>query len=81
MERTLAVETKQKERLEALSFQKDKEVEKSNTSKLFQGHTTTPSAILDEEDAQRKVLLDAMVRESTASNGPVIKVLTNVHGI
>ena len=80
LEKTLLVDKKRQLRLESLSSQKNKEVEEDNTKQLFQGHTTTPSVVLDQEDAQRKVLLDAMIRESNQSNGPVVKVLTNVHG-
>ena len=80
LERTLQVEMKQKKRMEALNVQKNKEVEERNRQQLFEGQTSTPSTILDQEDANRKVLLDAMIRDSTPSNGPVVKVLTNVHG-
>ena len=80
LERTLIVENKQRNRLEALSLQKQKKNEEDDRKQLLDGHTTTPPAILDQEDAQRKVLVEAMIRESTPSNGPVVKVLTNVHG-
>ena len=80
LERTLIVEEKQKKRLQALALQKQQENEDFQRRQLFEGHTTTPTTVLEQEEAQRKELLDTMVRESTHSNGTVVKVLTNLHG-
>ena len=80
LERTLLVEEKQKKRLQSLAIQNEKEHEEANTKQLFEGHTTTTPTILQQEDVKRKELLDTMIRESTPSNGPVVKVLTSVHG-
>ena len=80
LERTLQVEQKQKKRLEAIAIQKQQQMEEANRRQLLEGHSTSSAAVLDQEDAQRKELVDAMIRESTPSNASVVKVLTNVHG-
>ena len=79
LERTLLVEQKQKKRLEVIALQKQQQMEESNRRKMFEGKVTTTPTALDEEEAQRKDLVDTMIKDCT-SNSPVVKVLTNVHG-
>ena len=79
LEKTLILEEKQKRRLQDLSLEKHKETEEARRMQLYEGNPAS-IAILDEEDTQRKLLVDSMVRNSTTSNGPVVKVLTNVQG-
>ena len=55
-------------------------MEEANRKQLLEGQVTTTASALDLEEAQRKELVDTMVRESAPSNAPVVKVLTNVHG-
>ena len=80
LERTLMVEEKQKQRLQALALQKEKEIEESKRRQLFEAHTSTSAAMMDQEDAHRKELVDTMIKDSTPSNAPIVKVLTNVNG-
>lgn len=81
LERTLAVEEKQKKRFEQMIKEKEKEKEEALRRQLYEGSTASmsSSSILDKEDDQRKALMDALVRESS-SNAPVVKVLTNIQG-
>lgn len=83
LEKTLEVEEKQKKRLLDLTLQKEKELEKAHQNKLFEGNYSTNASVLDEEENQRKQLIDAMVsnNSNTSSNGPVVRVLTNIQGI
>lgn len=78
LERTLAIEEKQKKRQMEFALMKHQEKEKNQNINLYEGASC--SSLLDEEDAQRKKLLDNMVQNSTNSNGPIVKVLTNVQG-
>ena len=57
-------------------------MEDADRKKLLQenSNNSNVSSILDLEDIQRKELVDTMVKTSTPSNGPVVKVLTNVQG-
>ena len=80
LERTLMVEEKQKQRLKALALQKERDIEECNRRQLYEGHSTTSAAKMDQEDTYRKELLDDMVKDATPSNAPIVKVLTNVHG-
>ena len=80
LERTVLVEEKQKNRLKAIALEKEREIAQSKKRQLLEGHAPTSAAMLDEEDNNRRELLDAMNRDSNPSNGPVVKVLSNVHG-
>ena len=80
LERTVIVEQKQKQRLEALALEQQQQIENAKKRQLFEGHATTSTPILDQEDAHRKELVDTMVRECSSSQGPIVKVLTNVNG-
>ena len=79
LEKTLAVEEKQKKRKLDLAIQKKREDEESSKEQLHQIPPTTQS-LLDQEVSHRKSLVDAMVRESSPSNAPVVKVLSNITG-
>lgn len=79
LERTLAVEEKRRKRLLELSLAQQKEREKAQRLELIEGNPTSNS-LLNQEDTQRKQLVDNMVQNSSPSNGPIVKVLTNVQG-
>ena len=80
MEKAREVEVKQRQRLQNISMQRQSLIEQTNRLRLFEENNTTAASILDQEDAQRKQLVDVMVRESTPSNAPVVRVLTNIQG-
>lgn len=82
LQKTLQVEEKQKKRLMDLSVQNQKEIEISQRKQLYDGYlnSTTTTSMLDQEEAERKLLVDEMVRTSTPSNAPTVRVLTNLQG-
>lgn len=80
LEKTLLVEEKQRKRLQEIAMQNRKEKEADITNQLYEGSTTTANSILDQEEAQRKELMDSLVRDSTP-DAPVVKVLNNVQGM
>ena len=80
LEKSLAVELRQKKRLLDICVEKQRGEEESERQKLYEGNSSTAS-LLDQEDAQRKELFDAMVQKTTLSIEPVVKVLSNVQGI
>ena len=80
LEKSLQVEQRQKKRLEDLSKQQEKEREEASRRELYDGNKNTTLSNINEEEDQRKELVDAMIRHANPSNGPVVKVLTNVHG-
>ena len=75
------MEQKQKKRLNDIALQKEREIGESAKRQLYEGNTTTPDSLLHHEEAIRKQLMDEMIQHSTPSDGPTIKVLTNVQGI
>lgn len=80
--KTLLVEERQKKRLQELSMKEQKESEEANRRQLFEGtNPNTPPSILDQEEANRKELMTEMIRHSSPSDGPAIKVLNNIQGI
>lgn len=79
LEKTLALEQKQNSRLEDMIKQKEKEREQAMRQQLYEGSSPTTTSILNLEDAQRKGLMDALIRDSTP-NAPVVKVLNNIQG-
>ena len=52
---------------------------KKNDEMLLPEGNSASSSMLDQEDAQRKNLVDNMVQNPN-SNGPIVKVLSNVQG-
>lgn len=80
MQKTFAVEEKQKKRLLEISLQTEKNMEQANQTRLYEG-TTTNDSVLNQEEAHRKELVDAMVQSTTPATAPVVKVLNNVQGI
>ena len=79
LQKSLAVEQKQKQRLFELSNNKKKELEEANRKRLYEVNCATTS-ILDQEDSHRKELVENMVQNSATSLTPVVKVMTNVQG-
>ena len=79
LQRTLSVEEKQKKRLQDLTTLEKKENEQAQRLKMYEGFTSTNST-LDQEEAHRKELVDDMIKHSTPSNTPTVKVLTNLQG-
>ena len=65
-----------------MAEQMKKEKEEATKRQLYEGSTASMSSsiTLDQEDAQRKGLMDALIRDATP-NAPVVKVLTNIQGI
>ena len=82
LQRTLLLEERQNKRLIELSTQKEKEIENDQRKQMYEGYTNSTTTIskLDQEEAQRKLLVDEMVKTSTPSNAPTVKVLTNLQG-
>lgn len=82
MQRTYELEEKQRQRLLDISLQKKKELEQAQRSNMYDGYSnsTTTDSMLDQEEANRKTLVDEMVKNSTPSNAPIVKVLTNLQG-
>lgn len=80
LEKTVVLENRQKKRMLDISIQKQKELEDSKSLALYEGTFSSSNSILEQEEAVRKELLDVMVT-NPGSNGPVVKVLTNVQGI
>ena len=69
LSKTLEVEQKQKKRLIEIGIEKENNIEVPNKN-----------SILEEEEAQRKSLMDALLRTDTPSTGSVVKILTNIQG-
>ena len=81
LEKMVELENKQKQRLWDISVQREKDLERDNVTKLYEGtQNPTTSSILDQEEAHAKDLVAAMVSTKTTSNGPIVKVLSNVQG-
>lgn len=80
LDKNLALEQRQKKRMHDLSAQKQKEMEQAHTMSLYEGTHNTTQSMLEQEESTAKQLVDAMAETSTPSNGPVVKVLTNVQG-
>ena len=80
LNKTLEVEERQKKRLLEISLKKKKELEEGQMKELFDGFNTTTTSILDQEDAHSKKLVEVMAQNTTPSNGPIVRVVTNVQG-
>ena len=80
MQKTLAVEEKQKKRLMEASIQKEQELQQANIMQLFEGNSTADS-VLNQEEAHRKQLVDHMLKNTSPSIAPVVKVVNNVQGM
>lgn len=79
LEKTLAIEERQNKRRLELSQEKEKEQDESSSQQLCGIHPSTQT-VLDQEEALRKKLVDSMVQNTSSSNTPVVKVLTNLQG-
>lgn len=77
-EKTAALEEKQRRRL--MESSSNRQQAKSDDVRLPEASAESNS-LLDQEDAHRKLVVDNMVQNCSASNGPVVKVLVNVQGI
>lgn len=80
LQKSREVEEKQRQRLHNISKQRESLNAEKNRLRLFEENNTTAASILDQEDAIRKQLVDAMVKETNPSNAPVVRVLTNIQG-
>lgn len=82
LQKTLEVEERQRKRLEDIKIKMENDFEETQRRSLYEGYTTctTAASIMDQEDADRRQLMEEMVRHSTPSNAPTVKVLTNVQG-
>ena len=77
LEKTLAVERRQQQRLSQISIEK----EKARSAELLEGGSSsyTSSATLELEERNRKELVDAMLN-SSSSNVPIVKNICNIQG-
>ena len=80
LEKSLSLEEKQKKRIQQISIQKEKDVEAEKILKLYDGTGNTPGSLLDQEEAQRKQLVDTMIKNETPATAPVVRVMTNLQG-
>lgn len=80
LQRCLEVEEKQRKRLLEISNNKKKEMEEVKQNQIYDNNSTSTTEMLDQEDAIRKTLVEEMVKTSTPSNAPIVKVLTNLQG-
>ena len=82
LEKNVALEQRQRQRKLDISIQKQKDLEEARSLALYEGTFNSSTSVLEQEEAVRKELVDAMVSttSSSPSNGPVVKVLTNVQG-
>lgn len=78
LQKTAMVEEKQKKRISELQAQKHKQVEHEKILNLLGSGTS--SSILEQEDNQRKMLVDSMFKSATPSSTPIVRVLNNVQG-
>lgn len=81
LEKTLAVERRQQQRLSQISIEKEREREKARSAELLEGGSSsyTSSATLELEERNRKELVDAMLN-SSSSNVPIVKNICNIQG-
>ena len=79
LEKTDAVEEKKKKRLLELALTKQKDQESAKQLNLYDGGSVNNS-LLNQEESQRKLVVEYMIRNSTPSNQPIVKCLTNVQG-
>ena len=81
LEKTLIVEERQKQRLAEVSVQNEKEQEIAKSAQLYDENSNSAStASLEQEDRQRKEIVHSMVVNSTPSNAPMVKCMTNIQG-
>lgn len=82
LQKTLAVEIKQSKRLQDIKVQMQKDIAETQRKRLYEGYSasTTTASILDQEDAERRQLLEELAKNSTSSDAPTVKVLNNVQG-
>ena len=80
MQKTLAIEEKQKKRVQEAIIQKQKQIEEANRMQLYEGNTNINS-ILTQEEAHRKQLVDVMMNNANPSIAPIVKVVNNVQGM
>ena len=74
------LEERQKKRFLQITIEKSRDIERDNQMKLYEGMSSTTTALLEQEESHGKELLNTLVRNSKPSDGPVVKVLTNVQG-
>ena len=79
LQKTAMVEAKQKKRIMELQAQKQKELQEEKMLNLLSAGTS--SSILQQEENQRKMLADSMVKSANPSTTPIVRVLNNVQGI
>lgn len=76
LERTLALEQRQKNREQEMLRLKQQDLQQKNAP---QHQEASSNSVLFLEEAERKKLAESMVRNPN-SNGPIVKVLNNVQG-
>lgn len=80
LERAFLLEERQRKRLMDFSIKKENEIGKDKHKTMYEGYINSTTTLLDQEETQRKSLVDEMVRAATPSNAPTVKVLTNLQG-
>lgn len=82
LEKALAVEQKQQQRLSQLSIERDRDREKARTMELLEGSNSsfTSPASLELEEVHRKELVESMLKNVTPSNAPIVKNISNIQG-
>lgn len=80
LKRTFLVEERQKKRIQEMVLLREKEKKKEELQNLLK-QSATSNAMFEQEENQRKILVEAMVKSANPSNGPIVKVLNNVQGI
>lgn len=75
-QKTLEVENRQKKRMVDMSSLKEKEKEMEKEAELLQGNSSSHYA-LEQEESQRKTLVDDMIHKSNSNIGSVVKVLAH----
>ena len=79
LEKALAVEEKQRKRRSDLALQSQREQDESSRQQLQEMNPTTQS-LFEHEEMQRKNLMNSLIHNSSSSDGPVVKVLSNIQG-
>ena len=78
LQKTAIAEEKQKKRILELKAEKQKKSNEEKMLNLLSGATNSTN--LEQEETQRKMLVDSMVRSATQSNAPIVRVLNNAQG-
>lgn len=79
LQKTLEVEQRQKQRASEISLMRKKEEEKQKELDLMTENDPASNFALDQEENQRRALLDNMSQNSTPAVASIVKVLNHSH--